>query len=115
MNANQLTNEVGNLHERLVNATKEIDKLHIVMKEMRHELHQLQIDKSRLEERLSSYDNLRDQVQAIRIEKSSLEQRLTDHIAHVEKWDNRRWGTVGLLIGGLITLVANLILAFTRK
>jgi regulator of replication initiation timing len=44
-----------------------------------------------------------------------LEQRLTDHIAQVEKWDARRWGTIGFFIAGLISLVINLILAFTRK
>lgn len=38
------------------------------------------------------------------------EQRLTDHIAHVEKWDGRRWAMIAAIAGGLIVNVVMLLI-----
>lgn len=43
------------------------------------------------------------------------QQQLADHIAHVEKWDARRWATIGFFIAGLVSLVANLVVVLVRK
>lgn len=60
-------------------------------------------------------EKLQDQMRALQSVLDKTQQQLHDHIAHVEKWDARRWATIGFFIAGLISLVANLVLVLVRK
>ncbi|HET6573224.1 MAG TPA: hypothetical protein VFG68_06455 [Fimbriiglobus sp.] len=51
----------------------------------------------------------------LRQEIALLRQRLDDHLKRVEEWDRRRWMLYGLLIGAILSFVANLIVALVRK
>jgi hypothetical protein len=52
---------------------------------------------------------------ALKVQVGKVEERLANHIAHVEKWDARRWTTIGFFIAALISLVANLVVVMVRK
>ncbi len=51
----------------------------------------------------------------VRQEVAILRQRLDDHLKRVEEWDRRRWMLYGLLIGAILSFVANLVVALVRK
>jgi hypothetical protein len=54
-------------------------------------------------------------VHGLQQEMAVLRQRLDDHLKRVDLWDNRRWGVIGLFIGSVVSLVANLVIALVRK
>jgi septal ring factor EnvC (AmiA/AmiB activator) len=78
------------------------------------EMHVKQLDKELTEARRVS-DRLQDQLRTTQSQLDKTQQKLDDHITHVEKWDARRWATIGFFIAGLVTLVANLVLILVRK
>jgi chromosome segregation ATPase len=83
---------------------------------LRHELTDLKLAIKELTVAMTNQDNqLRDKQSDIQSQLVKAEEKLTGHIAHVEKWDARRWGTIGFFIAGLVSLVVNLVLGLTRK
>ncbi len=90
MNATQIEPLVRALEVNVANLSKQID------------------DVRRLNEKLAEH------AQQLQSQLDKTEQKLTDHITHVEKWDARRWTTIGFFVAGLITLTANLILLFVK-
>ena len=91
MKADELTAEVKVLHERTGTLERSLEKLHL------------------------ANQSLGKEVEEVKMTLSRNEQRLADHIAHVEKWDARRWTTIGFFVAGLVSLVANLVVVLVRK
>lgn len=91
MTSAELTVELSRLDERTNNLQRQLDKQDKTLDEVRKQHEQLNSAVVRIQ------------------------QQFTDHIAHVEKWDSRRWATIGFFIAGLISLVANLVLVLARK
>lgn len=91
MKADELTAEVKVLHERTGTLERSLEKLH------------------------SANVALGKELAETKSTTAEIRQQLTDHIAHVEKWDARRWTTIGFFIAGLISLVANLVVVLVRK
>jgi uncharacterized coiled-coil protein SlyX len=91
MNAAELTVEMKGLDER----TSNLQRL--------------------LEMQEKTVDEMRKSVEQLGLTVAKLQQQVADHIAHVEKWDARRWTTIGFFIAALISLVANLVVVMVRK
>jgi hypothetical protein len=51
----------------------------------------------------------------LKIDLAKTQEKLANHLLNYEKHDNRRWTLVGFFIASLLALMANVIVAITRR
>jgi ubiquinone biosynthesis protein COQ9 len=91
MNAAQLTAELRALLERVENVRTECTNLK------------------------SSNDATAFEMKAIREELIRVQIRFDEQQKHNDKWDTRRWALLALLIGSMLSLVANLLVILVKR
>lgn len=57
-------------------------------------------------------ERIHDHLRALQSQADKTQQQLVDHIAHVEKWDARRWAVIGAIVGGL---AINIVMLFLNR
>lgn len=88
------------------------DQLAVVVKELETHVKNM---RSELDKMSEAHERLREKHDELDRKLVGTERDLRSHIAHVEKWDARRWTTIGFFIAGLVSLVANLVVVLVRK